>query len=397
MPWRRTIKLFLFLFIIVAIIGYGFMPKPIAVDMATVTRDHLQVILETEGKTRVIDRFVVSSPIAGFLQRIPLKVGDSVKAGQVITQLEPLPARTLDSRSRAQAEAQVSSAQAALQVAQENVQATAADADYAALEVQRLKRLQQSGSVAKDTLDQAQARARRTQASRRSAEFAVKVAQFELEAARTALRYSAAEDSSVPIEKLAITAPVPGQILQLQQQSEAVVSAGQALVEIGDPHALEVEIEVLSPNAVRIKPGSRVLFERWGGDAPLEGQVRRIEPVAFTKISALGVEEQRVLIIADFVSAPEIWQRLGDRYRVEAQFILWEGNEVLQIPANALFRYENGWAVFTVVEDTVQRHRVKVGHRSGLVAEIVEGLKVGEIVVTHPSDEVGEGVRIRRR
>ncbi len=397
MPWRRAIKLFLFLFIIVAIIGYGFMPKPIAVDMATVTRDHLQVILETEGKTRVIDRFVVSAPIAGFLQRIPLKVGDSVKAGQVITQLEPLPARTLDSRSRAQAEAQVSSAQAALQVAQENVQATAADADYAALEVQRLKRLQQSGSVAKDTLDQAQARARRTQASRRSAEFAVKVAQFELEAARTALRYSAAEDSSVPIEKLAITAPVPGQILQLQQQSEAVVSAGQALVEIGDPHALEVEIEVLSPDAVRIKAGSRVLFERWGGDAPLEGQVRRIEPVAFTKISALGVEEQRVLIIADFVSAPEIWQRLGDRYRVEAQFILWEGNEVLQIPANALFRYENGWAVFTVVEDTVQRRRVKVGHRSGLVAEIIEGLKVGEIVVTHPSDEVGEGVKVRRR
>lgn len=398
MPWRRAIKLLLFSLIVVAIIGYGFMPKPIPVDIAPVTRDHLQVILETEGKTRVIDRFVVSAPIDGFLQRILLKVGDNVKAGQVITQLEPLRARTLDPRSRAQAEAQVSSAQAALRAAQENVKAAVADADYAILEVKRLKRLQQSGSIAKDTLDQAEARARRTQASRRSAEFAVKVAQFELEAARTALRYSAAaKDLPTPLEKLAITAPVQGRVLKLQQQSEAIVSAGQALIEIGDPRALEVEIEVLSPDAVRIKPGSRVLFERWGGDAPLEGRVRRIEPVAFTKISALGVEEQRVLIIADFVSVPETWERLGDRYRVEAQFILWEGNEVLQIPANALFRYENGWAVFTVVGDTVRRRKVVVGHRSGLVAEVVEGLKVGEVVVTHPSDEVGEGVKVVER
>jgi len=139
------------------------------------------------------------------------------------------------------------------------------------------------------------------------------------------------------------------------------------------------------------------LFERWGGNAPLEGQVRRIEPVAFTKISALGVEEQRVFIIADFVSAPERWQRLGDGYRVEARFILWEGDNILQIPANALFRYENGWAVFTVVEETVQRRRVTVGHRSGLIAEIIEGVKAGEIVITHPSDAVKEGVKVRRR
>lgn len=397
MPWRRYVKLFVFLLVIVAIIGYAFMPKPILVDMATVTHGPLQVTLETDGKTRVIDRFIVSAPIAGFLQRIPLKVGDSVTPGQVLTQLEPLRTTMLDPRSRAQAKARISSAQAALQVAQENVQIAVADAEYAAVEVQRLKHLQKSDSVAKDTLDQAETRARRTQASRRSAEFAVEVARFELEAARTALRYSAAENAPTPLEKLAITAPVQGQILKLPQQSEAVVSAGQALVEIGDPQALEVEIEVLSADAVRIKPSSRVLFERWGGDALLEGQVRRIEPVAFTKISALGVEEQRVFIIADFVSAPEIWQRLGDGYRVEARFILWEGNHILQIPANALFRYENGWAVFTVVEETVQRRRVTVGHRSGLIAEIVEGVKAGEIVITHPSDAVKEEVKVRRR
>jgi HlyD family secretion protein len=263
--------------------------------------------------------------------------------------------------------------------------------------VERIKRLYGAGTATRDALDRAEAETRRTQARRRSAEFAVEVARFELEATRTALRYSAAETVPANPETVALRAPVDGRVLKIERKSEGVISAGQPLIEIGDPHALEVEVDVLSADAVRIAPGTRVLFERWGGERPLEGRVRTVEPAGFTKISALGVEEQRVWVIADITSPPEVWERLGDGYRVEASFILWEAQDVLQLPASALFRQADGWSVFIVENGKARRHSVQIGQRSGLTAEILSGLAEGETVIVHPGDTVEDGTRIRLR
>jgi HlyD family secretion protein len=186
-------------------------------------------------------------------------------------------------------------------------------------------------------------------------------------------------------------------VLKRFRESEGVVNAGDSLLEIGSPRTLEVEVEVLSFDAVRISPGTRVFFERWGGEKPLEGRVRTIEPFGFTKVSALGVEEQRVLVIADFTDPRELWERLGDGYRVEAVFVLWENEDVLQVPASTLFRYADGWAVFVIEEGRARRRVVEVGHRSGLTAEIVSGLTASERVIPHPGNEIEDGTELTVR
>ena len=171
---------------------------------------------------------------------------------------------------------------------------------------------------------------------------------------------------------------------------------GEPLFEVGDPNALEIEVDVLSADAVRIKPGMAVQLDRWGGDHPLEGIVRTVEPIGFTKASALGVEEQRVLVISDFVSPAEQWERLGDGYRVEAEFVLWRGEDVLQVPDSSLFRHADGWALFVLEDGRAQRRRVQVGQRNGLVAQIVEGVSEGEVIILHPSDKIDDGRRYCR-
>lgn len=397
MPWRRNLGLILLAVILLAAIAYGFWPQPVAVDVVAVTRAPLQVTVEEEGKTRVVDRFVISAPVPGYVRRIELKVGDPVRQGQVLAEVEPLRSVILDPRSRAEAQARVAAAEAALRAAQEDAIAAEAEADYAASQLQRLRRLYPKGYISIETLQQAEAAARRTEARRSSSRFAVQVAKFDLEAARTALRYSVAQDSHQTMEEAPVRAPVEGRVLKLKHESEGVVQAGEPLLEVGDPNSLEVEVEVLSADAVRISPGTRVLFERWGGVRPLEGRVRRIEPTGFTKVSALGVEEQRVLVIADITSPTEQWQRLGDSYRVEASFILWEGDSVLQVPASALFRHRDGWAVFVAANGRARLQPVQVGHRNGLAAEIISPLKEGELVILHPDDSLADGARISLR
>ncbi len=397
MRWRRQFGFLVLALMIAAGLTYGYMPKPVPVDVAHVRRGGLQVTVEEEGKTRVIDRFVLSAPVPGFARRVELDVGDAVTAGQVVAQLEPLRSTVLDPRSRAVAEAQLAAAGAALQVTQETALAAAADADIAETELKRVARLRELGDVSQEALDQAEAQARQTQAARRSAEFSVEVARYEVEAAETSLRYSAAENTANPRETVEIRAPVAGCVLHVHDESERVVTAGAPLIEIGDPRALEVEVDVLSADAVRIRPGTRVLYERWGGGPPLEGRVQLVEPVGFTKISALGVEEQRVLVIADIVSPPDQWERLGDGYRVEASFVLWESDDVLQIPSSALFRQGDGWAVFTVEGERAVRRPVEVGHRSGIMAEVVSGLLEGQVVIPHPDDTIEDRTRVRPR
>lgn len=397
MLWRKHIGLIIGIFVVVLLIGIGFIPRPIIVDTAEAKRGTLRVSVEEEGRTRVIDRFVISAPVAGFMRRIELNVGDEIIKDQQLIHLEPLRSSVLDPRSRAEAKARVAAAKAGLLAAEKSARAAAADSNYASTEHSRLKRLYESRTISLEKYQQAQTNARRTRATLESAEFSVEVARFELEEAVAALRFSADMEAGETLETVSIKAPVQGRVLKIHHESEGVVNAGESLLEIGDPLSLEVEVDVLSKDAVRFKTGMKVIFERWGGDEPIEGVVRTIEPVGFTKISALGVEEQRVLVIADITSPTETWGKLGDGYRVEASFILWEGTEILQIPSSALFRYAEGWAVFIIQDGIAELRQVEIGNRSGLAAEILSGLVEGENVITHPGDNIENGSRVRLR
>lgn len=396
MKSKRSIALVALAVVVIGGLALAFRPRPVPVDVVEAIRGPLTVTVEEEGKTRVIDRYVVSAPVAGFVRRVELDVGDPVAKGDPLLTLEPLRSDVLDPRRRAEAEAQVQAARAALLGAEQNATAALADSQYADTEFRRKERLRADGTVSEDDLDRARAQALTAAARLRSARFAVDVARHELEAAKTALEYSAAEAGNPP-EMVSVTSPVGGRVLALVRESEGVVSAGEALIEIGDPSNLEVEVDVLSIDAVKITPNTPVRFLRWGGDEPLEGVVRVVEPTGFTKVSALGVEEQRVLVISDITSPREEWERLGDGYRVEASFILWHGDDVLQVPSSAVFRQGDGWAAFVTEGDSAVVRPVVPGRRTGLEVEIRDGLAAGDEVVIHPSDEVSDGVRIRRR
>ena len=378
-------------------IVYGFMPKPVPVDLVKASRGPLRVTVEEEAKTRVKDRFIVSAPVAGFMRRIKFDVGDRVRKGQPLAELEPLKSNLLDPRSRAAAEAAVSSAEASLKVEEERVRAATADTEYARKNFERVKKLYEGGYVAKDALEQAEAGAKRTEANLLSAKAAVTVARFELDRALTALRHSAAEDDRIQGKIVMIQSPVSGSILKIYRESEGVVQSGEPLIDIGDPEKLEVKVEVLSADAVKIRPGTPVHFERWGGNSILSGKVRVVEPAGFTKISSLGVEEQRVFVIVDVISSIKGEHSLGDGYRLEASFIIWEGKDVLQVPASALFRKQDGWAVFVVKSNRALNREVKVGQRTGLAAEILFGLAEGEEVISHPDNSIEDGTRVRPR
>lgn len=394
--FRRLVLIGIGLAVVAAVV-YGFLPRPLVVEMATVQRAPLQVSLVEEGQTRVKDRFVIAATVDGLVCRIDLEVGDLVEAGQQLAVLEPLPPAVLDPRSRAEATAREATAQAQLQSAWEQARAADADAEYAEQELARLEQLFAANNLSRGELDQARAAARRSRARARAASFAVEEARFALEAAQAVLQVTAAGTANEIPEQLPIRSPVSGQVLAVHQESECVAPRGQPLLEVGDPRALEVAVDVLSADAVRIEPGMRVVLERWGGEYTLEGQVRTVEPTGFTQVSALGVEEQRVLVIVDIRSPPAQWSRLGDGYRVEARFILWEGQEVRQVPLSALFREEADWAVFRVQEGRALLQRVVLGHQGTLNAEVREGLEVGDTVVLHPPGALAPGGAVEPR
>lgn len=393
---RRLIWLMVLLLIIVALI-YGLRPQPKMVDIASASYAPMRLSIEEEGKTRVTDRYDVSASVAGTTCRVDLNVGDQVKKGQLLTTIKPLESQALDPRSRAAAEASVAAAQSALQAAEQTAKSAESEMRLAVKELSRLRPLFEKGHISQRQLDQATAMAQSNRAASRSARFSVEVARHELEAARTALSYTGSGNQPHPDANVQVLSPIDGRILAIHQECEGVVSAGQPLLVVGDIRSLEIETDVLSADAVRIKPGMRVELHRWGGDTPLQGRVRNVEPVGFTKISALGVEEQRVLVISDITSDTAEWQDLGDGYRVEAEIILWESAEVLQIPASALFRFNGGWALFVMEDGKAVRRVVKVGKRNGLSAQILEGIADGEQVITHPDNMIDDGVTVKLR
>lgn len=392
--WRRRIVLALIAVLVAWGLFLGFRPQPIEVDLGTASRAPLRVTIEQEGRTRVVDRYVVTAPVNGYARRVLLDVGNAVERGATLVELEPLRAEVLDLRRRAEAEARIAAAATSVSTAEQRANAAASNAKLAQKELQRVRALRVAGHVSAAAEDRAASEAESSAAEQRSAQFAIATARHELEAARTALKYAASGSNAEPV---AVRAPVAGQVLKIPHKSEGTVVAGQPLIEIGDPRALEVEVDLLSADAVRIHPGTRVVFERWGGEGTLEGVVRVVEPAGFTKVSALGVEEQRVWVIVAFTSPPAQWQRLGDSYRVEASFILWDESDVLQIPASALFRDGKGWAAFAVEQGKAVKRPVEIGQRNGLSAQVVSGIKAGEQVIVHPDDRVRDGVRVASR
>ncbi|MCG2742166.1 MAG: HlyD family efflux transporter periplasmic adaptor subunit [Syntrophaceae bacterium] len=394
---RRTLFVIGVILVVAAATIYGFLPKAVEVDLVAVSRGPLQVTIEEEGRTRLKERFVVSAPTAGYMRRIDAKVGDPVRKGQILVALEPLRSQPLDPRSRAEAEATVFAAQAGLNAAIEKERAAAADADYMEKRLERIANLYSKRYVAQDQRDQTASEAKKARAVQLSAKAAVDVSRSELERAKTVLKNFPPGGIAEKANTVYISSPVSGAVIKIYRESEGAVNVGDPLMEIGDSKNLEVRIELLSSDAVKIKKGGVVFFKRWGGEGALTGRVRIVEPAGFTKVSSLGVEEQRVLVIADITSPPETWRLLGDGYRMEAHFMVWEGKDVLQIPSGGLFRSGKEWAVFVEDNGKARQRTLEVGQRNGLTAEIVSGLKEKERVVAHPDDSIMNGTPIRPR
>jgi len=392
---RRRVSIIVIISAVVLATAYGFIPDVEDVDLVDVSRGLLRVAIEEEGRTRLKERFVITAPTAGYVRRITAKVGETVKKGETIAVLEPMRSQALDPRSRAETEAMVSTAQAAFEAAQEKERASAADTVYLEKKLERFRNLHLRGYVAKDLLDQAESEAKKAQAVRNSAKAAADAARFELERARTTLRNFSGDKRAGNNGIVYVYSPVDGSIFKIHRESEGAVGAGEPLIDIGNRKNLEVLAEVLSSDAVKIKKGTAVLFKRWGGDEPLAGTVRIVEPAGFTKVSSLGVEEQRVLVIADITSPPDAWSVLGDGYRLEAHFVVWEGKDVLQVPGSALFRSGNEWAVFVYDKGKARLRKVEVGQRNGLTAEIISGIKANDKVIAHPGDSISDGTQIR--
>lgn len=396
MPLKKKIYIAVFLAVLALLVVYGLAPKPVSVETAKAQSAPLRVTIDEEGKTRVTDRFVVSAPVAGYLRRIGLKAGAIVEKGDAVAELEPLRSEVLDPRSRAAAEAEVSAAEAAVKAADENARARQAEDEFARKELQRAKELFDSGYVTKSAFDETQSRARQTEANLLSARASVRAARSELQKARASLGYSPAERVAGASGRVVkVEAPVSGRILRVHRESEGAVGTGEPLIDIGNTGLLEIRSEVLSSDTVSLRPGMQVVIERWGGNKPLEGKVRTIEPAAFTKVSSLGVEEQRVLVIVDITTAPELWQGLGDGYKVETRFVTWEDDKVLQVPSSALFRKGSDDALFVVEGGRAVERIVRIGHRNGLAAEVLSGLKEGEEVIIHPDDAIRDGSKIK--
>jgi len=383
--------------LIIALLIYGFWPQAILVEAVKASKAPMTITIEEEGRTRVIDRYLIAAPVSGVTCRVDLDVGDEVTQGQTLLTITPLDSEVLDPRSRAQAQARLAAAQSALQAASEQANAAAQASKLATLELNRYEPLLNKGTISRDQYDRALNDANTTAAQKRSADFRVDVARYELEAARAVLEHGSQIEKDESVERILVRSPINGRILKINRQCEGPVNIGEALLEVGDPTALEIEVDVLSADAVKILPGMPVRFERWGGAQPLKGIVRTVEPTGFTKTSALGVEEQRVLIISDLTSPAEQWQQLGDGYRVEANFIIWHEEDVLQIPASSLFRHNEQWAVYKIENNEARLQTVQIGKHNGLAAQVLQGLNIGDQLIDHPGNEVENHRNIKVR
>jgi HlyD family secretion protein len=396
MMWNRRVAIGAVVVVVVGLLVYGFWPEATPVTVETATRDSLRVTVEEEGQTQLRERYVVSAPTTGYLKRVPGEAGDSVAQNEVLARLATLPSTIQDASGYRATEAQVQAARAAVQRAKEELAGAEAAFTYAKEEHRRIKRLHEQGTASQQQLDQARVEFEQARAKHRAAKESVAQAKGELAAARSRLAREPSAPDALP-SRVSVRAPADGQILRVHQESAGVVQAGAPLLTVGHPDSLEVSVDVLSSDAVRITAGTPVEIVRWGGSGTLDGRVRAVPPQGQTEVSALGVEEQRVEVLVDFADPPRQWARLGTGYRVVARFVLWASADVLQVPQSALFRHDGGWAVFAVRDGRAQLQPVQVGHRSGLRAQITDGLSEGASVVTHPGNELENGSRVEAR
>lgn len=424
----RKFLMWIFILAAVAVVGYGLKPKPVEVELGEVGKGPLTVNVVEEGKTRIRNRYVISAPVAGQMRRVPFKAGDVIEANKtVITTIAPVTTPLLDPRAKAQAEARVQGADAGRDRAKQSLEMARTADKFAQANWERNKGLAKTGSISVTDRDNAERDADMRAREVRAAEFALKVAEYEWQQAKAALLQMDAPAGSTGSE-IEVKSPVSGRVLKVQQESAMVVTPGVAIMEIGDPSDIEIEAEILSRDAVAIKPGADVLIEQWGGDAPLKGRVRLVEPAAFTKVSALGVEEQRVYVLSDLVDPPKEAAALGDRYRVEVRVAVWQQPDVTLIPAGALFREGNAWKTFvydigsggneahgsgngtmdrlkSAVGDKVKngvsakakKIDVNAGRTDGRQTQVLGGIEVGTKVLLHPPDSVKDGVAVIAR
>ena len=373
----------------VGLVGFiAFRPKPVDVETARVTSGPLRVTVDEEGETRVRNRYTITAPVTGRLERIPLTEGAEVNLRQVVARIAPLP---MDAQATEQVRARVIGAEALRREAESRVAQAQRVVEDARRSDTRSASLTAAGAVAERDREQAALALRVAEDDLHAATARATAAAAEVRAARAALRSTdvATEATIVPVRS-----PVRGRVLRVPDQSERIVAAGTPILELGDARALEIVIDVLSTDAVDIVPGAEVDIANWGGDRVLRGCVRTVGPAGFTRVSALGVDEQRVNVIIDLMEPP---LTLGDGFRVEARIVVWEADNVLAVPASAVVREPDGWSVFTVRDGRAARQRVEIGHRAGGAAEVRSGLAEGTRVILFPSDQIASGVRVRAR
>jgi HlyD family secretion protein len=382
--------------VVVAVFVVSVMPKPLPVDIIAVERGDLLVTVDEDGQTRIKDRYLIDAPLDGHVGRIDLHAGDSVEEGMVVARIVPLSPPLLDARTKAEAEARLAAANAAKRQALASIARADAAAQFASLQAERHASLGSSGAISIEAIEQAEfdLRAKREELS--SARFAARVAEHEAQVAEAALGRLGAKGVHGD-EQLEVQAPVAGEVLKVFRESEGVVRSGATLLEIGDPSALEIVVDVLTGDAVGIERGAHVTIDRWGGNRPLRGHVRTVEPSAFTRVSALGVDEQRVNVIIDLDDPQEVWAELGDGYRVEVHIVVHEAKDIVKVHDSAVFRHGEGWAVYRVDDKHAALTPIEIGARNGLEVEVTAGLEADMQVIAHPGDQVEDGRSVRQR
>ncbi len=401
----KKVKLGLKIFagvIAVGLLIFAFLPEPIKVDIIIVEKGDILITMEGEGRTRIHDMYVVSTPVDGRVTRIDSEPGDLVTAGEtVIANMYPANPQFLDKRSETQAKADVEGAKAALALANARVKQVRAELEFDLAELERTQKLYKTRSVSKTALERAELSLKTLKAELETAQSNQRVMASRLEAAKVRLLQPDAGELAGAQDdencQICIHSPVDGRVLRILHKSESIVPVGTALVEIGDPTDLEVNIEMLSTNVVQVKEGDQALIKRWGGLEDINARVKVIEPSGFTKISALGIEEQRVNVILNFTDPNEKWKSLGNAFRVEAAIIIDRADDIVKIPLSALFRQNELWSVFKVLDGVVELQNVQIGRRNDRFVEIKNGLSPGDRIIAHPGNKVDAGVRVVNR
>jgi HlyD family secretion protein len=396
--WMRRASWGLAATMVAGLLAWAFMPKPVAVETAAVTRGPFRKTVDEDGRTRVRDRYVVSAPVPGRLLRVALKPGAAVERGTLLARIEPAPPAPLDARTEQEYRERAGGADASRSRANANLERARVALEQAKAEEARALALANQGFTSRQALDNAQREVELKTKELAAARFDEDAAAHQLAMAQAALaRYRQDAGGKSGGAAWEIRSPVAGQVLRVLQESEVPVAAGTPLLEIGDPRELEVVVDVLTADAGTIVPGDAVELDRGGGAPVTAGRVRLIEPSAFTKVSALGVEEQRVNVVIDFAAPPAAWGNVGDGHRVDARITVETRDAALLVPVSALFRHGDGWAAFVLAEARAQLRPVEIGPRNGRVAVVVRGLAESERVIAYPSDAVADGVRVEAR